>query len=114
MTSNVQHDVPHTAHAEPNYMAVFVALTVMTVAEVGVAMLHVLPYLVIAALLVIFAFAKAIVVAAYFMHLKFEKRTLALIAGVPIVLCIFLLIMLKADQPYVAPASPAPVAPAAH
>ena len=87
----------HAAHQEPNYMAVFVALTVLTVAEVAVVFMHFLPKMVIAGSLVAMAFAKAICVAAYFMHLRFERKTLAIIAGTPIVLCIFLVLMLMPD-----------------
>jgi cytochrome c oxidase subunit 4 len=87
----------HAAHAEPNYMAVFVALTVLTIAEVAVVYFHFLPKLAIAGSLVIMAFTKAICVAAYFMHLKFERKTLALIAATPIALIIFLTFMLLPD-----------------
>jgi len=36
-------------------------------------------------------------VAMHFMHLKFEKRTLAVVALVPFVLCVFLILMLMPD-----------------
>jgi caa(3)-type oxidase subunit IV len=48
-------------------------------------------------LLVILAVWKAALVAMYFMHLKFERRTLAMIAIVPFVLCLFLILMLLPD-----------------
>ena len=99
MASNAHHP----AHAEPNYTAVFVVLTVMTVVEVALAAFHFLPKLALIVLLVGLAFAKAIVVATYFMHLKFERRTLAIIAGIPIILCIFLTVMLRIDQPFFLP-----------
>jgi len=85
------------AHQEPNYMAVFFALFVLTVAEVAVVYFHFLPRLAIVGSLVVMAFTKAVLVASYFMHLKFEKRTLALIAATPIVLVIFLTFMLAPD-----------------
>jgi cytochrome c oxidase subunit IV len=34
----------------------------------------------------------------YFMHLKFERRTLAIIALTPVILCIMLMFMLLPDQ----------------
>jgi caa(3)-type oxidase subunit IV len=49
------------------------------------------------ALLVIFAVWKASLVAMHFMHLKFEKRTLAVVALAPFVLCVFLILMLMPD-----------------
>jgi cytochrome c oxidase subunit 4 len=41
--------------------------------------------------------AKAALVALYFMHLKFENRTLGIIAVTPMILCVFLLFMLMPD-----------------
>ena len=51
----------------------------------------------IAILLVSMAISKAALVALYFMHLKFERRTLALVALSPFVLCVFLILMLTPD-----------------
>lgn len=86
----------HAAHAEPNYIAIWIWLAVLTVAEIGATFLPI-PHGFVAALLVAMALAKAILVAAFFMHLKFERRTLALIATTPLVLCVFLLVMLLPD-----------------
>ena len=88
------------AHAHPNYMAIFKWLGALTAAEIGVTFLKI-PHLLMAVLLVSMALAKAILVAAYFMHLKFEKRTLAMIAVVPLILCVFLLLMLVPDVHWV-------------
>ena len=90
----------HEAHAHPNYMAIFVWLGVLTAAEIGVTFLP-LGKMLMAVMLVSMALAKAILVAAYFMHLKFEKRTLAIIAIVPLILCVFLLLMLVPDVHWV-------------
>ena len=49
------------------------------------------------ALLIVLAVWKAALVALHFMHLKFEKRTLAMIALSPFVLCVFLILMLMPD-----------------
>ena len=84
-------------HAHPNYMAIFGWLGILTAAEIGVTFVHAIPHLVMAAILIVMALAKAVLVAAYFMHLKFEKRTLALIAVVPLILCTFMLFMLVPD-----------------
>lgn len=83
-------------HAGPSYMAIFAWLGVLTAAEIGVTFLP-LPKPLMAVMLVSMALAKAVMVAAYFMHLKFEKRTLAVIAVIPLVLCVFLTLMLVPD-----------------
>ncbi len=81
------------AHAEPNYLAVFGWLFVLTVIEVGVIFVPI-PKLAIAASLVILAAVKASLVAIYFMHLKFEKLVIWWIAVIPVILCVFLIFML--------------------
>ena len=85
-----------TTHKEPNYMGVFWWLLVLTILEVAVVYMG-LAKMVIAVLLVTMAVTKAALVAMYFMHLKFEKRTLALVALSPFVLCVFLILMLTPD-----------------
>ena len=85
-----------TTHDEPNYMGVFWWLLVLTVLELGVIYTPV-HRLAILALLVVLAISKAALVALYFMHLKFERRTLGLIALSPFVLCLFLILMLLPD-----------------
>jgi cytochrome c oxidase subunit 4 len=83
-------------HEEPNYMAVFWWLLVLTILEIAVIYVPIVRIAVIV-LLVSMAISKATLVALYFMHLKFEKRTLALIALCPFVLCVFLILMLTPD-----------------
>ena len=84
------------AHKEPNYMAVFWWLFVLTILEVGVIYTP-LSKVVIAILLIAMAISKASLVALYFMHLRFERVTLGLIALSPFVLCVFLILMLLPD-----------------
>ena len=95
------------AHTEPNYMAVFYWLAALTVIEVGVTFLTRLGLtkLQIGAMLVVLAFTKAALVAMYFMHLKFERRTLALIALTPVLLCVFFIFMLLPDRHIIAPST---------
>ena len=76
-----------TTHKEPNYMGVFWWLLVLTVMEIAVVYMP-MARMVIAVLLVAMAISKASLVALYFMHLKFEKRTLALVAVTPPVLLV--------------------------
>ena len=85
-----------TTHTHPNYMGIFWVLLVLTVVEVGLTFLG-LPKMLLASLLVILAVWKAALVAMYFMHLKFERKTLAMIAIVPFILCLFLILMLLPD-----------------
>ena len=85
-----------TTHPHPNYMGIFWVLLVLTVIEVALTFLG-LPKLLLGSLLVILAVWKAALVAMYFMHLKFERRTLAMIAVVPFILCLFLILMLLPD-----------------
>ena len=83
-------------HKEPNYMGVFYWLAVLTVIEIGIIYLPI-AQLIIAFMLVVLAVAKAALVGMYFMHLKFEKRTLGMIAMTPLVLCTLLMFALVPD-----------------
>ena len=74
----------------------FYVLLVLTIVEVAIVYMG-LPKMLLVALLVIFAVWKASLVAMHFMHLKFEKRTLAVVALAPFVLCVFLILMLMPD-----------------
>jgi cytochrome c oxidase subunit 4 len=85
-----------TTHDEPNYMGVFWWLLALTLLELAVIYVPI-HKLAIIALLVVLAITKAVLVALYFMHLKFERSTLGLIALSPFVLCVFLILMLLPD-----------------
>jgi len=88
-------------HQEPNYMKIFYALFVLTVLEVGAAYLNVLvagfPLILLGLILIVLAVVKAALVGMYFMHLKFEKRVLGIIALTPMILCTLLIIALLPD-----------------
>jgi len=98
-------------HTEPNYMAVFYWLAALTAVEVGVTFLP-LTKLALGAILVVLAFTKAALVALYFMHLKFEQRTLMLVAITPVLICVFLMFMLLPDR-VIAPSGIGEVPPGA-
>ena len=83
-------------HAEPNYMKIFYWLLALTIAEVGVVYSH-LPRWSTVVALVLMALAKAFLVAWYFMHLRFEKSTLIMIVGLPLLLLVDLLLGLMPD-----------------
>lgn len=84
------------AHKEPNYMAIFYWLFGLTVAELTVAYMPIAKVLMIAGLVGL-AIAKASLVAMYFMHLRFERRTLGLIAITPPVLLVLFVIITFPD-----------------
>ena len=102
-------------HKEPNYIAIWGWLLLLTLTEVATTWLPI-PRLTIAILLVGQALTKALLVAMYFMHLRYEKKILGAIAFTPLVLCVFLSVMLlpdaKSEASAVGAASPAAAAPA--
>ena len=84
------------AHKHPNYMAIFWWLAILTVVEIAVIYMP-LTRLVIGMLLVCLAVSKAALVAMYFMHLKFETRTLGMVAVTPLVIATLLIFLLLPD-----------------
>ena len=85
-----------TTHSTANYLKIFYILLALTILEVALVYLH-LPKLLLVGLLMILAVWKAALVAMHFMHLKFEKTTLSIVAIIPFVLCVFLILMLLPD-----------------
>ena len=88
------HGAGH-AHAEPNYVGIWGALAMLTAFEIGVTFFDNRPFVI--ASLVGFALAKAALVAAYFMHLKFEKWVLVAIVLTPLVLSAIMGVALMPD-----------------
>ena len=86
----------HAEKEHPKYMRIFWILLVLTIAEVAVVYMG-FPTIVTALLLIGMACSKAAYVALYFMHLKFEKKTLTAIALTPFIICVFLVFMLLPD-----------------
>ena len=84
----------HKEH--PKYFKIFWWLLALTIIEVAVAIPE---YAVVlkAILLIGLACSKAALVAIYFMHLKFEKRTLTIIVLTPFIICVFLVFALMPD-----------------
>ncbi len=85
-----------TAHTEPNYVGVFWWLLGLTILEIAVIYMP-MARLIVVILLIGLALSKAVLVAMYFMHLKFERVTLGVIALTPLILCVFLILMLLPD-----------------
>jgi cytochrome c oxidase subunit 4 len=73
-------EVNVTEHKHPNYLGIFWILLTVTVLEVGYSFLKVpRPILILG--LVGLAVFKAVLVALYFMHLKFERKSLGVIVA---------------------------------
>ena len=77
-------------HVRPNYVRIWLYLFVMTIAEVLLAFELPVTQNVKLILLLILAIWKALLVAMFFMHLKFERWRLRLIFIVPLPLAIIL------------------------
>ena len=90
-------------HKHPNYIMIWVILLLLTVLEVAVAYFP--KYLsdvggiitITIVLLIGMALVKAGLVAAYFMHLKFEQKNFVMIVSFPLVLACVLVILLLPD-----------------
>lgn len=83
-------------HEGPSYIAVFIYLSLLTGAELGVYGLG-LPRTIMIGALVALALAKATLVAMYFMHLAMERKGLWIIAAIPLVIVAFCYFMLRPD-----------------
>ncbi len=80
-----------TLEKHPNYWAIWVWLLVLTVIEVGVARLAWSPQVILIVLLAL-AIWKALLVALYFMHLRFETTRLRIFAIAPLPLTVIIVL----------------------
>jgi cytochrome c oxidase subunit 4 len=87
-----------TAHVRPNYILIWVYLFVLTVIEVAAAFLSHIPKHWLILILVFLAVWKALLVALFFMHLKFERWRLRAIFMVPIPLAIILVLAVITEK----------------
>ena len=76
---------------EPRYFLIWFILFVLTMAEVGYAFLA-LPQWLLATGLILMALWKALLVALYYMNLKFEPKRLWILAASPLPLAVILVI----------------------
>lgn len=90
-------DAEMITHKQPNYAAVFWSLLILTIFEIIVANLP-LPKFPVVLLLVSLAIVKAALVALFYMHLKFEKYFIYIIALFPIFLAVILTVMVLSDR----------------
>ena len=84
----VQESPSQTPHRQPRYMAIFWWLLALTVLEVLASMKLPIAEGPKIVLLVTMAIVKALLVALYFMHLKFEKVSLGLTISLTLVLAL--------------------------
>jgi len=75
-----------SGHKRPNYMTIFWILAGLTVVEVAYSVLLDLPKYAMIVGLVGFAVVKAALVALFFMHLRFERKSLGIIVGSTLIL----------------------------
>lgn len=76
-------------HGHPNYLTIFWILLSVTIVEVGYSFMKV-PRPVLIGGLVALAGFKALLVALYFMHLKFERKALGVIVASTLILGVIL------------------------
>lgn len=80
-----------TQHAKhPPYIGIWAALGVLTLLEIGVAFFQSWPKITIILILIFLAVWKALLVALYYMHLRFEGNRLRILAIAPLPLAVIL------------------------
>lgn len=84
------------SHPQPRYLLVWGGLALLTAVEVGAAFVG-LPRKVTIIVLVALAIWKALLVALYFMHLKYEPHGLRIIALAPILPAILLVVIIMME-----------------
>lgn len=80
-------------HAHPRYLLVWLWLAILTAAEVAVVWFTALPKSWVVIALLIMAVWKAMLVALYFMHLRFEPLRVAVLAASPLPLAVLLVMV---------------------
>ncbi|MBI4279688.1 MAG: cytochrome C oxidase subunit IV family protein [Armatimonadetes bacterium] len=89
------HDKAHEGGYKV-YVVTWFWLLVLTVLEIGVVLTRI-PRLVMVLCLISLALLKAVLIAAYFMHLRFERISLAYIVTTPLILATILFFALVPD-----------------
>jgi cytochrome c oxidase subunit 4 len=74
-------------HRRPNYIGIWVGLAVLTALELTIAFLP-WPKKTLILLLIALAVWKALLVALYYMHLRFERSRLRILAIAPLPFCV--------------------------
>jgi cytochrome c oxidase subunit 4 len=99
MESHASHGTAAAPHGakKTNYYLIWLILFILTVAEVGVAFLSHIPKNILIIVLLLMAVWKALLVAMYYMHLRFEPRKLWLIAAAPLPLAVILVVIVLSE-----------------
>ena len=88
-----------TAHRKhPNYIMIWGYLAILTAIEVFAAFVSHIPKQWLILILIFLAIWKALLVAMYFMHLKFEPRKLIILASVPLPLAVILVLAVITEK----------------
>lgn len=82
----------------PNYYLIWLLLAILTAVEVAVAFISHLPRTALILILVGLAVWKATLVALYYMHLRFERLRLILLASAPLPLAVILVLALLLEH----------------
>lgn len=86
-----------THHVIPirTYLLIFAALLVLLGLTVGVAFFNLGPFSLVAALTI--AFAKAILIVLFFMHVRYSERLVQIFAGAALLWLVFMVILTMTD-----------------
>jgi cytochrome c oxidase subunit 4 len=84
-------ETAHEEHSDPPYILIWGVLLILTLAEVGYAFLA-LPKFWLALGLIVMAIWKALLVALYYMHLRWEPKRLWVLAASPLPLIAILIL----------------------
>jgi cytochrome c oxidase subunit 4 len=82
----MEAETHNDSHPIPNYMAIFWWLLGLTILEIAWAIIPHHSELILASGIVGLAIIKAVLVALYFMHLKFERKTLGILFASTLIL----------------------------
>jgi cytochrome c oxidase subunit IV len=85
-------------HKHPNYILIWIYLALLTGVELVVAILKFLPRHALILTLLILAVWKALLVALYFMHLKFEPKKLLIVVLAPLPLAVILVMFIMRER----------------
>ena len=100
MSAHAHAEESHVSVGIPTFVKVWVALLVITGAEVLLAYEQV-PTLIMLTVLVGLSVIKAALIIAYFMHLKFERFSLFLTLFPMLIFCILLMLILLGDATHI-------------
>jgi len=99
----MEHNPEQSESRQRPYLAIFIILAVFTALEVGASFL---PPGIKIPVLIILAVSKAVLVALYFMHLKFDDRLFSMPFLVGVVLVVPIILVMTLVMPYLQLALP--------